>query len=51
MTPAPGYHPYEPQLQPLPWAEDIWTVNGPEVSYRLWGLALPCPTRIAIIRL
>lgn len=51
MTPTPGYHPYEPQLQPLPWAEDIWTVNGPEVSYRLWGLTLPCPTRMTIIRL
>jgi len=51
MTPAPGYHPYEPQLQPIPWAEDIWTVNGPEVSYRLWGLTLPCPTRMTIIRL
>lgn len=51
MMPAPGYHPYEPQLQPLPWAEDIWTVNGPEVSYRLWGLTLPCPTRMTIIRL
>lgn len=51
MTPLPGYHPYEPQLQPIPWAEDIWTVNGPEVSYRLWGLTLPCPTRMTIIRL
>jgi hypothetical protein len=51
MTRAPGYHPYEPQLQPLPWAENIWTVNGPEVSYRLWGLTLPCPTRMTIVRL
>lgn len=51
MTSAPGYLPYEPQLQPVPWAEDIWTVNGPEVSYRLWGLTLPCPRRMTIIRL
>ncbi len=51
MTDAPGYLPYEPQLQLVPWAEDIWTVNGPEVSYRLWGLTLPCPTRMTIIRL
>jgi hypothetical protein len=51
MTTAPGYLAYEPQLQPVPWAEDIWTVNGPEVSYRLWGLILPCPTRMTIIRL
>lgn len=51
MTPSPGYFPYEPQLQPVSWAEDIWTVNGPEVAYRLWGLTLPCPTRMTIIRL
>lgn len=51
MTPATGYLPYEPQLQPVPWAADIWTVDGPEVSYRLWGLTIPCPTRMTIIRL
>lgn len=51
MTSAPGYRPYEPQLQLAPWAEDIWTVDGPEVAYRLWGLTLPCPTRMTIIRL
>jgi hypothetical protein len=51
MTPAPGYRHYKPQLQLIPWAEDIWTVNGSEVSYRLWGLTLPCPTRMTIIRL
>lgn len=51
MTPLPGYLPYKPQLQPVPWADDIWTVDGPEVSYRLWGLALPCPTRMTVIRL
>ncbi|MFN7399993.1 MAG: DUF4336 domain-containing protein [Sandaracinobacter sp.] len=51
MTSSPGYRPYEPQLQPVPWGQDIWTVNGPEVSYRLWGLTLPCPTRMTIIRL
>jgi hypothetical protein len=48
---APGYLPYQPQLVPVPWAADVWTVNGPEVSYRLWGLTLPCPTRMTIIRL
>jgi hypothetical protein len=51
MAPAPGYLPYEPQLQTVPWADDIWTVNGPEVAYRLLGLTLPCPTRMTIIRL
>jgi Domain of unknown function (DUF4336) len=51
VTDAPGYLPYEPQLQPVPWADAIWTVDGPEVAYRLWGLSLPCPTRMTIIRL
>lgn len=51
MTPLPGYRPYEPQLQLRPWTDDIWTVEGPEISYRLWGLTLPCPTRMTIIRL
>jgi hypothetical protein len=51
MTGAPGYLPYEPQLMPRAWAEDIWTVDGPEVAYSLWGLTIPCPTRMTIIRL
>jgi hypothetical protein len=51
MTGAPGYLPYEPQLIPKSWAEDIWTVDGPEVAYSLWGLTIPCPTRMTIIRL
>jgi hypothetical protein len=51
MTGAPGYLPYEPQLIPKTWAEDIWTVEGPEVAYSLWGLTIPCPTRMTIIRL
>ena len=51
MPQSPGYLPYEPQLQPVPWGEEIWTVDGPEVSYALWGLTLPCPTRMTIIRL
>jgi hypothetical protein len=51
VTQSPGYLAYQPQLQPVPWADEIWTVNGPEVAYRLWGLTLPCPTRMTIIRL
>lgn len=47
----PGYLPYQPQLQPVRWAEDIWTVNGPEVTYSLGGLTIPCPTRMTIIKL
>lgn len=51
MTLVPGYLPYEPQLIPRGWDEDIWIVDGPEVAYSLWGLTLPCPTRMTIIRL
>lgn len=51
MTGKPGYLPYEPQLIPKAWGEDIWTVDGPEVAYSLWGLNIPCPTRMTIIRL
>ncbi len=46
-----GYTPYEPQLVPVSFAKDIWTVDGPEVRYVLAGMPLPCPTRMTIVRL
>lgn len=46
-----GYTPYEPQLVPVEWAEDIWTVEGPEVAYRLAGMVIPCPTRMTVAKL
>lgn len=46
-----GYRPYEPQSTPISWAENIWTVNGSVVDYHVGGLAIPCPTRMTIIRL
>ena len=46
-----GYEPYEPQLTISPQAEDIWTVEGPEVQYRLAGALIPCPTRMTVVRL
>ena len=46
-----GYKPYEPQLTISPQAEDIWTVEGPEVQYRLAGAVIPCPTRMTVVRL
>lgn len=51
VTGGPSYRCYHPQLEPVAVAEHIWTVEGPEVDYRLAGLALPCPTRMTIIRL
>ncbi|WP_373474716.1 DUF4336 domain-containing protein [Sphingorhabdus sp.] len=46
-----GYEPYEPQLTISPQAEDIWTVEGPEVQYRLAGALIPCPTRMTVVKL
>lgn len=51
MTDGARYRPYQPQLAPIAVAENIWTVEGPEIDYRLAGLSLPCPTRMTIIRL
>lgn len=51
MTGGQRYRPYLPQLEPVSVAENIWTVEGPEIDYRLAGLSLPCPTRMTIIRL
>lgn len=51
MTDGPRYQPYQPQLAPVAVAENVWTVEGPEIDYRLAGLSLPCPTRMTIIRL
>ncbi|WP_373486547.1 DUF4336 domain-containing protein [Blastomonas sp.] len=46
-----GYRLYEPQLRLIPWGEGIWTVNGPEVSYSLSGVTIPCPTRMTVVKL
>jgi hypothetical protein len=46
-----GYRPYAPQLRLIPWGEGIWTVNGPEVSYSLGGVTIPCPTRMTVVQL
>ena len=46
-----GYKPYDPQLVPLKWADNVWTVEGPEVGYRLAGVTIPCPTRMTVVRL
>jgi hypothetical protein len=48
---APGYRPYEPQLVPVQAAENVWTVEGPEIGYAIGGMSLPCPTRMTIVRL
>lgn len=50
MPSSPTYVPYEPQLSPVEWDENIWTVEGPEVTYRLAGVPIPCPTRMTVVR-
>ena len=45
-----GYQPYQPQLTISAQAEGIWTVDGPEVQYRLAGALIPCPTRMTVVR-
>ncbi len=47
----PGYRAYLPQFQLNPVADDLWTVDGPEVAYRFAGMTLPCPTRMTIVRI
>ncbi len=47
----PGYLPYLPQSEPVPVAEDLWVVDGPEIGYRFAGLTLPCPTRMTVVRI
>lgn len=45
------YEHYQPQLLPVKWGQNIWTVDGPEVNYRLAGVTIPCPTRMTVVQL
>lgn len=49
--PPPGYIPYLPQSEPVPVADNLWIVDGPEIGYRFAGLTLPCPTRMTVVRI
>lgn len=49
--PPPGYRPYLPQSVPVPVADNLWIVDGPEIGYRFAGLTLPCPTRMTVARI
>lgn len=49
--PPPGYIPYLPQSTPIPVADNLWIINGPEIGYRFAGLTLPCPTRMTVVRI
>ena len=42
---------YEPINQLKPVADNVWIVDGPEIEFGFFGLKLPFPTRMTIIRL
>lgn len=45
------YRPYEPLNALKAVAPDIWVVDGPEIRMDYFGVGLPFPTRMTIIRL
>lgn len=48
---SPAFVPYAPLDTLKPFADDVWIVDGPEISMRYLGLTMPFPTRMTIVRL
>ncbi len=46
-----AYVAYAPLNALKPFADDVWTVDGPEIGMRWLGLTIPFPTRMTIVRL
>lgn len=46
-----AYAPYLPLNVLKPVAPDLWIVDGPEIWFGLFGLTLPFPTRMTVVRL
>lgn len=46
-----SYIPYAPLDTLKPFGQDIWIVDGPEIGMRYFGLTLPFPTRMTIVRM
>lgn len=46
-----AYFPYAPLNTLKPFAEGIWIVDGPEIGMHYFGLTLPFPTRMTVVRL
>jgi hypothetical protein len=46
-----AYLPYLPLNTLKPFARDVWTVDGTEIGFRYFGMTLPVPTRMTIVRL
>jgi hypothetical protein len=46
-----SYIPYAPIQCLKPFADDVWFIDGPEIGMRYFGLTLPFPTRMTVVRL
>jgi hypothetical protein len=46
-----AYIPYAPLDTLKPFGEEIWIVDGPEIGMRYFGLTLPFPTRMTVVRI
>ncbi len=46
-----AFAPYAPLNAPKPFGDEIWVVDGPEIHLHAFGLKLPCPTRMTLVRL
>ncbi len=45
------YVAYAPLNTPKAFADEVWVVDGPEIGLRYFGLTLPFPTRMTVVRL
>lgn len=46
-----AFEPYRPLGVLKPVATDVWIADGPEIRFRYFGLELPFPTRMTVVRL
>ena len=46
-----AYIPYAPLGTLKSFAEDVWIVDGPEIGMNYFGLTLPFPTRMTVVRM
>ncbi|MFX7674953.1 DUF4336 domain-containing protein, partial [Acinetobacter baumannii] len=46
-----AFLPYDPLNQPKQVAGDLWIIDGHEVRKRSFGLRIPFPTRMTVVRL
>jgi hypothetical protein len=46
-----SYISYTPLQCPKRFADEVWIVDGPEIGMRYFGLTLPFPTRMTVVRL